>query len=178
MKLQEKIYYCRKKAGLSQEALAERLGVSRQAVSKWETGDAVPELGKLSLLAKTFGVSADWLLSEEAPAAEPPAAGRQDALEKLPGSLGRLFRRYGWLGGLYLAAVGAAMLAMGALARYMVRRMFSGFGLSDGFSTAPFGRMLSNNPVSIMGMFMMILGIVLLLTGIILAIVLKRRGRK
>lgn len=38
MRLSEKIYYCRKKAGLSQEALAEQIGVSRQAVSKWETG--------------------------------------------------------------------------------------------------------------------------------------------
>ncbi len=38
MKLNEKIYHCRKKAGLSQEALAERIGVSRQAISKWETG--------------------------------------------------------------------------------------------------------------------------------------------
>ena len=38
MKLNEKICYCRRKAGLSQEALAERIGVSRQAISKWETG--------------------------------------------------------------------------------------------------------------------------------------------
>lgn len=38
MILNEKIFYCRRKAGLSQEALAEELGVSRQAVSKWETG--------------------------------------------------------------------------------------------------------------------------------------------
>ena len=38
MNLSEKILYCRKKAGLSQEALAEKLGVSRQAISKWETG--------------------------------------------------------------------------------------------------------------------------------------------
>lgn len=38
MKLHEKILYCRKRAGLSQEALAESVGVSRQAVSKWETG--------------------------------------------------------------------------------------------------------------------------------------------
>lgn len=55
MKLQEKIYYCRKKAGLSQEALAEKLGVSRQAISKWETGDAEPEISKLSLLAAVLG---------------------------------------------------------------------------------------------------------------------------
>jgi len=38
MKLSDKIYHCRKKADLSQEALAERIGVSRQAISKWETG--------------------------------------------------------------------------------------------------------------------------------------------
>ena len=43
MNLSEKILYCRKKAGLSQEALAEKLGVSRQAISKWETGESVPE---------------------------------------------------------------------------------------------------------------------------------------
>ena len=40
MKLNEKIYDCRRRAGLSQEALAERIGVSRQAISKWETGDS------------------------------------------------------------------------------------------------------------------------------------------
>ena len=42
MKLNEKIIYCRRKSGLSQENLAELLNVSRQAVSKWETGDALP----------------------------------------------------------------------------------------------------------------------------------------
>ena len=52
MNLSEKILYCRKKAGLSQEALAEKLGVSRQAISKWETGESVPELSKLVLLAR------------------------------------------------------------------------------------------------------------------------------
>ena len=41
MKLSEKIYQCRKKAGLSQEALAAQLGVSRQAVSKWELGGSL-----------------------------------------------------------------------------------------------------------------------------------------
>lgn len=41
MKLNEKIYWCRKRAGLSQEALAERIGVSRQSISKWETGGSL-----------------------------------------------------------------------------------------------------------------------------------------
>ena len=74
----EKIFYCRKKAGLSQEALAEELGVSRQAVSKWETGDAVPEIGKLVSLAKTFDVTTDWLLSEEEPEEEQPQLSNQE----------------------------------------------------------------------------------------------------
>ena len=41
MKLNEKIYWCRKRAGLSQEALVERIGVSRQSISKWETGGSL-----------------------------------------------------------------------------------------------------------------------------------------
>ncbi len=65
MKLNEKIIYCRRKSGLSQENLAELLNVSRQAVSKWETGDALPEVNKLSRLAQIFGVTTDWLLSED-----------------------------------------------------------------------------------------------------------------
>lgn len=65
MTLAEKICVCRKKAGLSQEALAEKLGVSCQAVSRWENGEAVPEVGKLPALAREFGVTVDWLLSEE-----------------------------------------------------------------------------------------------------------------
>lgn len=73
MDLQNKIYTCRKNAGLSQEALAERIGVSRQAISKWETGEATPEVAKLLSLAKTFGVTTDWMLSDEPdlPANEP-----------------------------------------------------------------------------------------------------------
>ena len=67
MKLNEKIQYCRKKEGLSQVDLADRLGVSRQSVSKWETGEANPDVTKIPQLARVFGVTADWLLSEEDP---------------------------------------------------------------------------------------------------------------
>ena len=86
MKLPEKILYCRKRAGLSQEALAERLGVSRQAVSKWETGEALPETGKLAALAAELGVSVDWLLSEAEP--EESQARSGDWTEGLPRTIG------------------------------------------------------------------------------------------
>lgn len=47
MTLGERIAYYRKKAGYSQEGLAERLGVSRQAISKWETGEATPDAERI-----------------------------------------------------------------------------------------------------------------------------------
>lgn len=60
MKLQD----LRKSKGLSQEALAERLNVSRQAVSKWESGAGYPEMDKLILLSDLFGVTIDYLIKD------------------------------------------------------------------------------------------------------------------
>ena len=82
MKLNEKIFQCRKQSGLSQEELAERVGVSRQAVSKWELGTALPELDKLKLLAKTFGVSTDWLLDDEQDMPQEPRQETQPVAEQ------------------------------------------------------------------------------------------------
>ena len=65
MKLSEKLYSLRKKSGLSQEQLAERLDVSRQAVSKWESGVSVPESEKLVVISSYFNVSVDYLLKDE-----------------------------------------------------------------------------------------------------------------
>ena len=62
MKLAEKIQLLRKKSGYSQEILAEKCGVSRQAISKWEADIALPETDKLILLSNLFYVSIDILL--------------------------------------------------------------------------------------------------------------------
>lgn len=72
MALPEKLYALRKKSGLSQEQLAEALNVSRQAISKWEGGSAMPESDKLLALSNYFGVSLDYLLKDGAPNAAPP----------------------------------------------------------------------------------------------------------
>lgn len=74
MKLSEKIIRLRKGRGLSQEELAERLGVSRQAVSRWESGMALPDAGNLRQISRLFEVSADYLLDEERESPEGPAA--------------------------------------------------------------------------------------------------------
>ena len=80
MKLCEKLYELRRAAGLSQEELAERLNVSRQAVSKWENGAAQPELSKLVELSRLYGVSVDELLSlEEAEKGDAKAASSVEA---------------------------------------------------------------------------------------------------
>lgn len=65
MILADKIINERKKNGWSQEELAERLSVSRQSVSKWESAQAVPDLQKILKMAEIFGVSTDYLLKDE-----------------------------------------------------------------------------------------------------------------
>lgn len=62
MNLGERIYELRSRAGLSQGELADSLGVSRQAVSKWENNSAVPELDKLLKMSELFGISLDGLV--------------------------------------------------------------------------------------------------------------------
>ena len=149
MKLSDKIWVCRKKASLSQEALAEKIGVSRQAISKWETGEAAPEITKLPLLARAFSVTADWLLDDEAgfdeeptadeppadaPADHPytaeghvsaaaPAQTYPDWIDHLPGFLSRMLKKYGWLFGVRMAISGALFTAMGFVAQAMFSSM-------------------------------------------------------
>lgn len=65
MTLSDKILKLRKQQGLSQEALAEKLNVSRQAVSRWEIGSAQPDASNLLQLSKLFGVTADYLLHDD-----------------------------------------------------------------------------------------------------------------
>ena len=65
MVLGEKITELRKKSGLSQEQFGDKIGVSRQAVSKWEMSQTTPDLNKIMAIAEFFGVSTDFLLKDE-----------------------------------------------------------------------------------------------------------------
>lgn len=64
MNLSEKIMDLRKRSGWSQEELAEQLGISRQSVSKWETGESVPDLERIIRMSELWNVSTDYLLKE------------------------------------------------------------------------------------------------------------------
>lgn len=67
MTIGQRVGQKRKELGLSQEALGEQLGVSRQSIYKWESDSALPEIGKLIALSRLFGVSVGWLLGVEEP---------------------------------------------------------------------------------------------------------------
>lgn len=156
MKLNEKIAYYRREKKLSQEELAAQVGVSRQAVSKWELGEASPDINKLLALARSFGVTTDHLLNEseepersappireDAPPAPPPDE-VSDPISRLPGFLGRMARRWGWLAGVYIALQGLGVTLVGALARWGFGSMFraqrqmmsgiDGFGMGGGWT--------------------------------------------
>ena len=65
MKMSDKIIELRKSNGMTQETLAEKLDVSRQAISRWESGSAMPDAGNILQLSKLFGVTTDYLLHDE-----------------------------------------------------------------------------------------------------------------
>ena len=67
MKMNEKLLTLRKANGLTQMKLAEMMNVSRQAISRWEVGEAVPSTENLKFLGRLYGVSLEYLLHEDAP---------------------------------------------------------------------------------------------------------------
>ena len=222
MTLGESIQYYRRRAGLSQEALAEKVGVSRQSVSKWELGEATPEVDRLVALAAAFGVTVDQLLSGEPPKEEPqreepsptgPEEKGKTTLEEGVGLLGRFIRRHGWLAGVYIALEGLGVTLVGGLGRYMFSQMFrvsqdmfnsvgglggwtfdpsygfdgAGFGDIDfgGVNTGGMGFSQTTAAMSQMRQIpiifttvIMALGLAVTVAGIILAVVLYRKGRK
>lgn len=70
MNMADRIQYLRKTKGISQEALADKVGVSRQAVSKWESEQSVPDLEKVIIMSDLFGVTTDYILKGIEPAAD------------------------------------------------------------------------------------------------------------
>lgn len=77
MSFNENLLRARKERGMNQEDLANHIGVTRQAVSKWETGESLPDIYKLSDLADVLGVSIDNLCDRQPPVSSAEAAPRQ-----------------------------------------------------------------------------------------------------
>lgn len=103
MSLAEKMIELRKQNGLSQQDLADRLGVSRQAISRWETGAVQPLADSVKSLAQVFQVSTDYLLNDDLDTPTPPPTAQPAPPQEKPKSA-RKHRK--WL--LALAALAAA----------------------------------------------------------------------
>ena len=202
MKLNEKIYTCRKQLGISQEELAIRIGVSRQSISKWEIGEASPEINKLPLLAKEFNVSTDWLLSDDDPVESNHTTYDHHTevvfpswVEKLPKSILGMVKRFGWIYGLIMAGEGLLFSGVGLLARTMFKTMILGnnniviegdlpqhvlnsllmdpsYGFYDSFTLNAW-KMASMFTGLVIG-----IGLIFVILGIILAITLRKWGKK
>ena len=174
MSFAERILYCRKKAMLSQEELASKLGVSRQAVSKWETGESIPDMNNLAALAEIFDVSLDWLIKGEE---EKRQENREKVPfeERLPKFLGNIVKRFGWLAGVYMAISGGMFFLVGTLACTSVNTMYSGMG---GFDDPFFRDIVENNPMTTMSYFIMGLGAVIAIGGVVLAVILKKKSKE
>lgn len=126
MTLAEKIAELRRRSGMSQEELAEQLGVSRQSVSKWESAQSIPDLERILGLSRVFGVSTDFLLKEEctAPEREEPAKKttplRQLSLAEAQAYLeeSAAFGRKVALAGLFFVLSPVVLLLLGAAAAF------------------------------------------------------------
>ena len=108
MLISHNIAVYRKRAGMSQEDLAERLHVSRQTISKWETGQSAPDPETVVQLARLFGITTDQLLTEEAPAPfpeAPPSPAEAPPVTKVPLLDAHVLGRYIFLGVLFLGGI-------------------------------------------------------------------------
>ena len=145
MTLGERIAALRSEKKLSQGDLAEKLNVSRQSVSKWETGASVPELDKLLLLSEVFGLSLDQLVKGDASAASAPDLAQPEtapqsvhsplSVQKILGLMlfgaGLLCCVLALLAGSGLLRIGGYLLLCGAMCLWIKRHA----GLAIGWST-------------------------------------------
>ena len=132
MNTAQRLQQLRKERGLSQEALAEQLGVSRQAVSKWESGQTMPEAEKIVAASELFGVTTDWILKGVAPPEEKVPATRRlagrilFAASPAFAAAGLMLALAGeWEGSSFVSCAGLIVQVAG-VALYYIGRMLTG----------------------------------------------------
>lgn len=145
MTLGQNIQTARKAKGISQEALAEKIGVSRQALGKWEKDTAMPGVDNLQALAKELGVSVDALLGSAAPDTAAPAVtlnALRDLLDARDAEA-RRHRRGAWLAA---AAAAAVLLAVGGGMAARLQTRLDGLAGQYGYLSSELSR--TNNDLS------------------------------
>lgn len=146
MSFGEKLQDLRRRAGMSQDTLAERLDVSRQAVSKWERDETMPETEKLVRIAQLFDASLDELLLDREPPKEPEPQPQPQYRPVYRHDYASQFRRHGYKLGYVLIAIGAIVCAFSLIMRLVWPAFGNSFlGSADDFmsdisiSDVPFG---------------------------------------
>lgn len=170
MNLSEKIIGLRKREGYSQEDLAQKLDVTRQSVSKWETGESQPEISKLRNIAQLFNVSTDWLLSEEGFETLNRLIFKSTPSQTNMSFIERTAKRYGWLFGAYVLGVGIFMVIIALIFKSMTNNMTGTFNDWTSDYMVEFNQF---KPMDL-SIFPMILGMILIVVGIVLIILLRK----
>ncbi|QRN85414.1 helix-turn-helix transcriptional regulator [Clostridia bacterium] len=132
----EKLQMLRKQKGMSQEQLAVQVEVSRQSISKWELGESSPDIDRILILSRYFGVSTDYLLDdtweekeEEKEAVAPASSSYEPSLHFVK----RLIKTKGYLAGYIIAGYAALAFLLTRFAHYAFRTMLQppeGFGIA------------------------------------------------
>ena len=148
MTLAEKLTQARKAAGLTQADVAAKLNVSRQAVSRWETGEAVPDTEKVIQLSRIFHVTTDYLLLDidEAPQSAAPAENNRETEQRAAEK--RMKRQsmrmhFGWFLLIFgIISLSATLVAAGLYAQTLTEWWTTlgryGTALFDSWILAPF----------------------------------------
>ena len=141
----EKLQDLRRRAGMSQDTLAEKLEVSRQAVSKWERDETMPETEKVIRIAQLFGVSTDYLLLPTQENPQPKASTYSNRNDHIRSQI----RRHGYKAGYIPMAIGA-LICVFSLLMYAI---WPSFGNSFFVTSMDFGssNMMSSTNIILEG---------------------------
>lgn len=169
MNLKTKIMCCRVNAGLSVEQLAEKLGVSCQTLCNWESGETVPDIDKLMLIAETFGVTTDWLLYDKAPQTQPLQTSTQNGgfdniLDKVVSAVENLFKKHGWISGIFVSLLGLYRVLSILFAAITTASSIPSYALTEGMSVGIYG----------LYVFQALIGAAAIVGGIVMTIKLKK----
>lgn len=133
MTLGSKIQKLRKEKGLSQEKLATEIGVSRQAVSKWELDESSPDTAKIVAISQLFEVSTDYLLGNEMESKEGSVTTIELTKNHQFSFIERIIKEKGDMAGYIFAGYAVALLIMTRFANYIFGSMIEppeGFGVT------------------------------------------------
>jgi transcriptional regulator with XRE-family HTH domain len=181
MTLGEKLQLLRKQNGMSQEQLASQMCVSRQAVSKWELNESLPDTDKIVQLSKIFHVTTDYLLFADEVNDNLPEINEVSKLhlhraeESLPNYLLRLVKTKGYIAGYIISAYAVLALLLSRFAHFAFKSSImppAGFGVD--FSDLPLQAKLPLYFINIITA----IAIVILIAGILLANYLKKKSEQ